>query len=100
MQHLLPSAKAAKPRNNYTPRFVFYRKKRTLFPKKRFLCHKKRKWPALPALHELDVPDPILERFVAGRSAQSFLQPCLRHKEPPPNGWRLLLAEFHWNTLD
>src|SRR5271156_950430 len=36
MQHLLPHPKAAKPRNNYTPRFVFYRKKRTLFTKKRF----------------------------------------------------------------
>src|SRR5271154_6076023 len=34
------SSKAAKPRNNYTPRFVFYRKKRTLFTKKRFFSHK------------------------------------------------------------
>src|SRR5271155_45221 len=34
------SSKAAKPRNNNMPRFVFYRKKRTLFTKKRFLSHK------------------------------------------------------------
>jgi hypothetical protein len=34
------SSKAAKPRNNYTPRFVFYRKKRTLFTQKRFFSHK------------------------------------------------------------
>jgi len=49
------------------------------------------------------MPDPILERFVAGRSAQGFLQSCLRHKslENRPNSRRLLLlAEFHWNTLD
>ena len=37
------SSKAAKPRNNYTPRFVFYRKKRTLFTKKRFFSHKNEK---------------------------------------------------------
>jgi hypothetical protein len=56
-----------------------------------------------PALHELDVLDPIFERFVAGRGAQGFLQPCLRHKslENCPNSRRLLLpAEFYWNTLD
>jgi hypothetical protein len=40
----------AKTRNNYMPRFVFYRKKRLLFPKKPYVSYKKRKCPALTVL--------------------------------------------------
>jgi hypothetical protein len=45
------TAKAANTRNNYVPRFVFYRKKRLLFAKKRFFPHKNEKCPALPVTH-------------------------------------------------
>jgi hypothetical protein len=56
-----------------------------------------------PLLYMNWMCQPILERFVAGRSAQGFLRRCLRHKslENRPNSPRLLLlAEFHWDTLD
>jgi hypothetical protein len=56
-----------------------------------------------PGLHEPNVPGPVLERFVAGRSAKGFFPPCLCHNLPEdrPNSRRLpLLVKFRPNTLD
>jgi len=69
------SSKAAKPRNNYTPRFVFYRKKHTLFTQKRVLSHKKRKCPALP-LGTLASRLSNLQNFQA-HGCLDFVPPCI-----------------------